>query len=263
VTVNGLSIDSGNNLYAAVSGEVVKISSAGVTSNLFSMADVSDAAYDGANFYCTSYTTSPYFIYRSGGVTTSPISPGSQLVGVAINSSGTTLAVADDNAGGKVYVYSVSGSTFTSQYTISVGPIAPPQALAYDAGGNLYLADSTNVFKYAPGSSTGLNQAGGGTQGYVDGAAIGTAEFENITGIAVDAGGNIYVADNGMVISTERSIREISGGNVQTLVGTCLTGVTPILTSPALTAPGGIAVDSTGDVYFSDQQGRVIYEYVP
>jgi len=262
VTVNGLSIDSGNNLYAAVNGRVVKITSAGVTTNVFSVPAVSDAAYDGTNFYCA-IGASPYFIYRdSGGVTTSPLTLSTPLVGVAVNSSGTTLAVAYDSAGGHVDVYSLSGSTFTAQYPISAGPVAPPQALAYDASGNLYLANSTNVFKYAPGSTTGLNQAGGGTQGYLDGTAT-AAEFENITGIAVDASGNIYVADNGMSNSTERSIREISGGNVQTLVGTSLTGVTPNLTSPALTAPGGIAVDSSGDVYFADQQGQSIYEYVP
>ena len=92
-----------------------------------------------------------------------------------------------------------------------------PSALALDTDGNLYVADTGNnaIRKITPaGLVTTL--AGDGTAGRVDGAAR-SARFNGPVGVAVDAQGNVYVADtyNDLIrqITTDGQVRTIAGGN--------------------------------------------------
>jgi sugar lactone lactonase YvrE len=64
-----------------------------------------------------------------------------------------------------------------------------------DAAGNIYIADIGNnrVRQITPAGLVSTI-AGGAPLGYADGP-VATARFQNITSIAVDAAGNLYVAD--------------------------------------------------------------------
>jgi hypothetical protein len=76
-------------------------------------------------------------------------------------------------------------------------PLNEPSGLAIDAAGNLYIADASDnrVRKVAP-DGTITTVAGTGVAGYTgDGAAATAAQFSRPTGIDVDAGGNLYIAD--------------------------------------------------------------------
>jgi hypothetical protein len=71
-----------------------------------------------------------------------------------------------------------------------------PSKVAVDVGGNVYVADSGN-FAIRKISSNGVvtTLAGNGEWGFSNG--IGTnATFKGPTGVAVDVGGNVYVADS-------------------------------------------------------------------
>jgi sugar lactone lactonase YvrE len=99
-----------------------------------------------------------------------------------------------------------------------------PTALAFDASGSLYFADTANHRIRRIDASTGLitTIAGTGTQGYSgDGAAALSAAIDSPTGIAIDPSGNLYLAD-----THNHRIRKItsSTGLISTIAGTGVPG---------------------------------------
>ena len=123
-----------------------------------------------------------------------------------------------------------------------------PYGVAIDSGGNVYVADTGNnrIRKITPNGISTL--AGSGTAGYLDGSGL-SAQFRGPVSVAVDSSDNIYVADTG-----NHRIRKItSAGVVTTLAGS---GSASFLdgsgTNASFSRPGGIAVDSAGNVYVGD-----------
>jgi sugar lactone lactonase YvrE len=101
--------------------------------------------------------------------------------------------------------------------------------------------------------------AGTGTFGSTDGPAA-TATFDNPTGVAVDAFGNIYVADQ-----SNQKIRKINpAGQVSTMAGSSTRGFADGFGSNALfDFPTGVAVDGNGYIYVSDQSNNRIRKINP
>ncbi len=76
--------------------------------------------------------------------------------------------------------------------------LAAPGSLAADAGGNLYIADSTVRVREILRNGIITTIAGNGTIGYSgDGGAALNAQLNGPAGLAVDAASNVYVADSG------------------------------------------------------------------
>jgi sugar lactone lactonase YvrE len=130
-----------------------------------------------------------------------------------------------------------------------------PFGLAADAQGNIYVADQYNsrIRKITP-SGIVSTQAGSGIAGSVDGNSA-VAQFDYPAGVAIDAQGNIYVADQ-----YSGTIREISpAGLVSTLAGTGTIGFTNGNGSVAqFSNPFGVTIDSHGNIYVADYGNECI-----
>jgi gliding motility-associated-like protein len=125
-----------------------------------------------------------------------------------------------------------------------------PSGIAIDLSGNIYISDQNNhsIRKISP-SGFVSTFAGNGTAGCADGTGD-AARFKYPAGLAIDAIGNIYVADRG-----NNLIRMINAnGKVSTLAGTRATGFADgEALSAIFNAPTGIAISNSGDLFIADQ----------
>ncbi len=135
-----------------------------------------------------------------------------------------------------------------------------PQALAIDAAGNLYVADTFN-FRIRKISTTGVitTVAGNGSYGFSgDGGAATKAQLLSPTGVAVDKNGNIFIAD-------VNRIRKVSAtdGTISTIAGNGTAGYIGdggIATNSELNTAYGLATDDAGNVYVADTGNNVVRE---
>jgi Bacterial Ig-like domain (group 3)/NHL repeat len=159
-------------------------------------------------------------------------------------------------AGTGVVGYTGDGGTATS------ATLASPSAVAYDANGNLFFADAQNhVVREVSQNGQISTIAGTGAEGYSgDGGPAITAFLDTPTGVAVDAGGNVYIAD-----SHNHRVRKVSAGTITTIAGTGTPGYfgdNGAATAAQLSLPSAVAVDSTGNVYIADTNNNRIRKII-
>jgi streptogramin lyase len=135
-----------------------------------------------------------------------------------------------------------------------------PESLAVDASGNIYVADNGNnmIRKITPAGMVSTI-AGNGQPGFADGSGT-SASFNSPFGIAVDANGNIYVADSG-----NNRIRKITpAGAVSTFAGSGIKGANDATGAAAtFNTPSGVAVDAAGNVYVADENNNLVRKITP
>jgi len=142
-----------------------------------------------------------------------------------------------------------------------------PQGLAVDAQGNIFVADYGNslIREIVAATNTVKTYAGNGYVGYVDGDALKTAEFSGPSGIAVDANGNLFVADR-----NNNMIRKITpAGVVSRVAGTKTPGYAngAVNTTTGFYAsfrnPGSLVLDAQGNIYVADLGNSSIRKITP
>jgi sugar lactone lactonase YvrE len=148
-----------------------------------------------------------------------------------------------------------SGAQGSADGTGTAASFNLPAGVAVDNGGNVYVADSDNnkIRKITPAGVV-TTFAGSGAQGSADGTGT-AASFNGPAGLAVDSGGNVYVADY-----ANNKIRKITPlGAVTTLAGSGSIGsVDGAGTVASFYHPTGVAVDSIGNVYVADFNNQKI-----
>jgi len=156
---------------------------------------------------------------------------------------------------GVVTTLAGSGKAGSANGTGTAATFSGPAGVAVDVAGNVYVADFTNnLIRKITSAGVVTTLAGTVTPGKVN--ATGTAaSFNGPRSVAVDAAGNVYVAD-----ANNNLIREITpAGVVTTLAGT---GARGNVSGPAAAStffyPSGVAVDATGNVYVADADNNLI-----
>ena len=130
-----------------------------------------------------------------------------------------------------------------------------PEAVAVDASGNIYIADRENQIIRMVTKSTGIitTVAGNGLYGYNgDGGQAMQAQLSSPQGVAVDASGNIYIAD-----TENHRIRMVtkSTGIISTVAGSAESGFRGDggqATLARLLNPHSVVVDASGNIYIAD-----------
>ncbi len=137
-----------------------------------------------------------------------------------------------------------------------------PQGLALDSAGNLYVADASNhtIRRVSPAGAVTTLAGVGGQPGTADGTG-GLARFNSPSAVAVDAAGNVFVADR-----ANNTIRRITpAGEVTTLAGLAgVSGADDGTGGAALfNQPAGLAIDSAGNLYVADTGNNAIRRVTP
>lgn len=231
----------------AASSSTTTTSSGGTTSTTVTAAQVSTVAGSGASGLANGAGTAATF---------------NDPASIAIDAN-ANIYVADTgnslirkiDASGNVTTLAGSSSQGSTNGLGTAASFALPNGIAADASGNVYVADSgNNEIRKIDTSGNVTTFAGSGTSGSANGLGV-AASFNFPTAVAVDASGNVYVAD-----TFNHEIRKITpSGNVTTLAGSGTQGSANGLgTAASFNTPRGITVDASGIVYVADSNNNLI-----
>ena len=238
----GVAGDSSGNLYIADTGNglVRKIASGGTITT-----------YAGNAGFGSGYS-------GDGGLATQGqlSNPASVVVdsfgNVYIADTGNNLIRKVTASNGQINTVVGSGST--------AGVLSSPTGMAIDSAGNLYIANQggNRIMKFTASTGRLSTFAGNGAIGSGgDGGLAILAQLTDPKGVAVDAAGNVYIAD-----TVNHRIRKVTiDGIITTIAGNGKPGYSGD-GGPAgnaqLYSPDAVAVDSGGNVYIVDTHNSVI-----
>ena len=166
-----------------------------------------------------------------------------EIVGVAVDGAGNLFI--SDHENERILVVTPAGVVSILSITGLSPVLGEPVALALDGAGNLYISDYSNsrivrvsTLVVAGSTSSGL------------GAVIGTGAFtfteDTLTGLAVDAQGNVYAG-----AQNSGSVVKVTAAGVASELS--FPGITP-----AINDAQGVAVDAMGNVYVVDSGNQRI-----
>jgi len=276
----GISVDGPGNLYIADSGNrrVLRVAADGVISTF-------------ASGGLLRFPNSVALDASGDAIITEAFSIGNVIV-LANNFTNTVLRVKPDGTmmrlggmrqwyffdpdhrpfGGELYVAGVAadqkGNVFVAEpesgsiwkitkedHLILVsGFLSYPTGIAIDAVGNLFFADSDDhrIRKITPDGII-TTVAGDGTPGFSgDGGPAVSAQLSTPLGVAVDRGGNLFIAD----LNNSRIRKVTPDGIIMTIAGNGDAGFSGDGGSPTLAQlrfPSSVAVDATGTLYIADR----------
>jgi sugar lactone lactonase YvrE len=131
-----------------------------------------------------------------------------------------------------------------------------PTDVAVDEEGNIYIADSANDRVRKVDLAGVISTFAGGGTSDADGQPANMVDLGDVTALAFDAEGNLYLTEN-------NKVRQVStAGIITTFAGTGEAGLTSgddgLATEAAINNPNGLAFDYFGQLYISETGGHVI-----
>jgi uncharacterized protein (TIGR03437 family) len=247
----GVATDASGNLFIASGGQIRKVSPDGII---------------------TTYAGNGQRTFSGDGGPA--ISAGVYPEGLAVDASGNLFIA--DFANNRIRKVSASGTITTvagngtEGFSGDGGPatsakLASPQGVAVDASGSLFIADSGRIRKVsADGIITTV--AGKGTGGYSGDGGPATSASVDPTSVAVDASGNLFIADTGnnriRKVSASGIITTVAGNGPSSPVGG-YSGDGGVATSASLNFPLGVAVDASGNLFIADYSNQRVRKVSP
>ncbi|MDQ2728045.1 MAG: hypothetical protein M3Y91_09340 [Actinomycetota bacterium] len=211
---------------------------------------------------------------------TSQVGEGPQPVGgIAVDAAGNVyIASSSGNPNSDVVKVTPGGSRSIVAGAGPSGPPTPgpavasdlygPDAVALDAAGNLYIADTTYdgsgsaVEKVTPGGILSIVAGTVGKSGPPTPGPATSSELGTPAGVAVDGAGDLFIADT----SNDVVERVTSGGTLSIVAGTGATSGPPIPGPAAKSSLGtaaGVAVDTAGNLYIADETNHAVEKVTP
>jgi uncharacterized protein (TIGR03437 family) len=172
-----------------------------------------------------------------------------------VSSSGIITTVA--GGGNPPYPSDGDGGPATS------ASLKNPSGIGVDTSGNLFIADTgDNLIRKVSANGIITTVAGGGNPAYPsvgDGGPAISASLSYPGGIAVDASGNLFIAD-----TYDQRIRKVSAsGMITTVAGNGSLGFSGDggpATSASLNHPSDISTDASGNLFITDSFNNRIRE---
>jgi uncharacterized protein (TIGR03437 family) len=239
-----VAVDSSGNLYIADQGNnrVRKVSNGTITT----YAGNGTSGYTGDGSAATSAEVLPSGLAIDSSGSLYITSAASNVIR-KVTSSGTISTIAGDASMAAGYGSDDVSATKTA--------LNLPVGVTVDSSGNIYFTDTGNE-RVRKVSSAGIITTIAGN-GFADnegnGGAATSAKVNGPRGIAIDAAGNIYIAD-----TLNHVIRKINASGIISIVagneaaGPGFSGDGKEATSAQLNYPIDIAVDDIGNLYIAD-----------
>ena len=249
----GLWVDASHNIYIVDkdNDRIRKVSSSGIITTVAGSSTAEVYAGDGGKATSASLNEPNGIAFDSAG--NMYIADTGNSVIRKVNTSGIISTVAGNNI-----------SAFNGDGGPAIDAnLSEPTSVAFDAAGNLYIADSNNdcirivtpdqnIHTFAGQCSYPLFQG--------DGGPATQAKLNKPYSVAVDAYGDVYFSDT----ENERIRVVTPNGIINTVAGT---GTAGFADGPALQAefsgPSGIALDASGSIYIADRANFRIRKLLP
>jgi DNA-binding beta-propeller fold protein YncE len=211
------------------------------------------------NVYVLDSTHGKVLKFKQGGLGPAQFS---SPWGVTLDSLGNVYVI--DTGNSRIQKFTNTGDFITRWGHLGMfdGRFDRPTGVAIDSSGNVFVADTNNhrIQKFTDngffvtkwGSSCSLSSGNGCVD--LDGTgpfSIGDGQFGQVSGIAVDASGNVFVADN----FNNRIQKFTNTGTFITKWGSAGVG------NRQFNSPEGVAVDSSGNVFVVDSSNRRIQTF--
>ena len=275
---SGIALDATGNLYVAHTSlnTIVKITSSCVATTLAGSPTDPAGSTDGTGSAARFSSPQGLALDGTGNIYVAD-TRNNTIRKIASDNKVTTLAGAASNAGaingrGAAARFNNAGFFGSNQplYVANSGVagtsgVAYAGGIAVDVAGNAFVADTGNniIRKITVDGTVSTFVGVAGVSGALDGA-VATATFASPSGVALDAAGNVYVADSG-----NHKIRRISpAGVVSTIAGSDWEnprnsgGFFPVPISTG-SLPVALAVDAAGNIYVADPGVGVLRKVAP
>ena len=234
-------------------------SKAATTGQEFSLANLDGCVTDGT-------TVNPADTVCVVSISFTPRYPGLRTGALELtaNSTAISLGLYGEGLGPEAIVIPGTIRTILDRANASGGDVlTAPQRMALDPAGNLYVADRASNVVWSLHNQVGASPtiiAGGGAlaPAQANGAAATDAFMEQPSAVALDAGGNLYIADTGANLVRKVNL---ATGIISNVAGTGTSGYSGdkgLAADANLDAPAGVAANAVGDLFIADTGNNVI-----